>query len=349
MTKSPKMSIAYANKIVGMRNEDRTPTKWDTKSIGNSDLNLPDLRYKVAISVVDFGHSIRETAKKFGVSPGFVHYWKTRYEACLTLKENRKPCKIKNVFKSLSNRPKYVESKVRDSIRFDVKKHRIKYPFLGSTKIKKMGKINAACATIDKVLKEENLLVPGKKRKRNKTYGRFERSHSLDMVQIDYKKWKNGISSIFVFDDSSRTILGVKVSERQSAKDVVDLLDETFKFWKIKPKQILSDHGTEFYSVRGGKGRSLLDQYCAENGIQHITGRVRHPQTQGKIERCHSSCINEIESFGPIDTIEEMKDTMGRWVEFYNTERPHQSLNNDTPINAFFERLSSENFNLFLG
>jgi len=50
-----------------------------------------------------------------------------------------------------------------------------------------------------------------------------------------------------------------------------------------KPRHVITDHGTQFYSVRGGT--SSFDQYCHEMRIKHIMGGIAKPTTQGKIER----------------------------------------------------------------
>lgn len=111
---------------------------------------------------------------------------------------------------------------------------------------------------------------------------------------------------------------------------VIELVKEVIERYG-KPGRILSDHGTEFYSVTGGKGKSKLDIFCAENGIEHIMGRVRHPQTQGKMERTHRTASEEVCYFGDLDTLENAKKAFAKWLEYYNWERPHQSLGYVTP------------------
>ena len=103
-----------------------------------------------------------------------------------------------------------------------------------------------------------------------------------------------------------------------------------------RPKQILTDHGTEFYSVLGGKGRSKLDRWCKANGIDHIYSRVRHPQTNGKMERTHRSAKEEIPYFGSLSSLEEARRTFSKWIDYHNTGCPHQALSYDYPVNVYF-------------
>lgn len=49
-------------------------------------------------------------------------------------------------------------------------------------------------------------------------------------------------------------------------------------------------------------------------------GRVYHPQTQEKIEMSHGAVIKELGNFSPMETVEEVRETVVRWMEFYNTD-----------------------------
>lgn len=347
MTRNPSVSEAEAYKIIATKTDRKLGSKWDVKTHPMTGLSFTDLRFKVGEAVVRGGKKIRDVAKMYSISTGFVSKWSRYFRCRECLNDDYHKC-TNQVFLSISNRPKNVVSAIRDGIRDKVVELRNKYPFMGSAKIRKMLDIPHSCSTIDKIIRETGLAGKLVKRDRNKTYGRYERQHSFSMVQIDYKTWSKGIHSIWVIDDASRMILGHRVEDHQSAEDVIELLDETFKMWHIKPTQILSDHGTEFFSMKGGKGRSKLDRWCREKGIEHITGRVRHPQTQGKIERSHESANNEIECFGSMDTLADARKTISDWISFYNTERPHQALGYECPFDAFIEKLEGEQLESFI-
>lgn len=204
-----------------------------------------------------------------------------------------------------------------------------------------------SCTGIDDILRAEGLIRPGRMRN-NGYHGSIERSCSMTMVQIDYKTWPSGVRTLWIPDDSSRAILGYLVSSVQSAEEVLDLLESVFGFWGCYPEQILSDHGSEFYSVSGGKGASQLDRWCEKRGIRHIMGRVRHPRTQGKIERSHGTATHEILHFGGMGTVEEARETVAAWVDYYNNRRPHQALDDAYPMDEFIARLPEDRFERFL-
>jgi len=71
--------------------------------------------------------------------------------------------------------------------------------------------------------------------------------------------------------------------------------------------------------------------------MSHTRGRPYHPQTQGKIERWHRSLKNRIllENYYLPGELEER---IGEFVNYYNHERYHESLNNLTPANVFYGR-----------
>ena len=62
-----------------------------------------------------------------------------------------------------------------------------------------------------------------------------------------------------------------------------------------------------------------------------------HPQTQGKIERWHQTLKNRIlleHYFLPGDLEQQIQ----AFVEHYNHQRYHESLNNVTPADVYFGR-----------
>jgi len=117
------------------------------------------------------------------------------------------------------------------------------------------------------------------------------------------------------------------------AEDVRNTIDDALNIAGIYPEQmpkLLTDNGSCYIS-------SELNDFLEEQGIKHIRGSIRHPQTQGKIERYHRSMKNVIKLdvyFIP----EELKRKLAEFIYYYNYQRYHESLNNVAPADVYTGR-----------
>lgn len=69
-------------------------------------------------------------------------------------------------------------------------------------------------------------------------------------------------------------------------------------------------------------------------GVTHTRGKRYHPQTQGKIERYHRSIKNVI-NLQHYYLPSELEQEIERFVEHYNNQRYHESLDNLTPADVY--------------
>jgi transposase InsO family protein len=139
-----------------------------------------------------------------------------------------------------------------------------------------------------------------------------------------------------VLDDYSCYILAWKLCAGMAAKDVSDTLKlaldaSGLEAANVKHRpQLLSDNGPSYVSTE-------LKDWLDEHGMGHTRGRPYHPMTQGKIERWHRSMKNQVlleNYYLPGD----LKARIGEFVNYYNTERYHESLNNLTPEDVYTGR-----------
>jgi putative transposase len=194
-------------------------------------------------------------------------------------------------------------------------------------------------------LAEEN----AKKKKRRKPYIRYEREHSLSLVHLDWHTSRiNGKEVCVVLDDSSRFILAGGEFAVATAETSIGLVRKALEdYGEIRRiREVLTDHGTQFFANRldkNGESESAFGAFLAENGITHILAGVRHPQTNGKIEKWYHTYEKSRKIF----------DNFDRFVDWYNSTRYHESLDEkrylQTPEDAFWSRMPVEcNLNLFL-
>jgi len=121
-----------------------------------------------------------------------------------------------------------------------------------------------------------------------------------------------------------------------SAEDVTQTLDLAIAesgvehvYVRHRPR-LLSDNGPCYVSGE-------LKDYLSDNGLSHTRGRPYHPMTQGKIERYHRSMKNVLlldNYYCPDD----LKAEIEAFVEYYNYERYHESLDNVTPADVYTGR-----------
>ena len=139
-----------------------------------------------------------------------------------------------------------------------------------------------------------------------------------------------------VLDDYSRYIIAWKLCTSMRTSDVTDTLNLALEASgcdqatvRHKPR-LLSDNGPSYVS-------SDLATWLDNKKIDHIRGAPFHPQTQGKIERWHQTMKNRVlleNYYLPGDL--EMQ--IGAFVDYYNHQRYHESLNNVTPADVYFGR-----------
>jgi transposase InsO family protein len=96
-----------------------------------------------------------------------------------------------------------------------------------------------------------------------------------------------------------------------------------------KPR-LLSDNGFSYVSGE-------LDEWLGDQKMGHVRGAPYHLQTQGKIERWHQTLKNRIlleNYFFPAD----LEAQIEAFVDHYNHQRYHESIQNLTPADVYFGR-----------
>ena len=139
-----------------------------------------------------------------------------------------------------------------------------------------------------------------------------------------------------VLDDYSRYILAWKLCTTMTATDVSDTLELALESSGLdqapaqRRPRLLSDNGPCYIA-------SELGQWLEGQGMGHTRGKPYHPMTQGKIERYHRSMKNQVlleNYYLPGD----LEARLAAFVDYYNHERYHESLDNLTPADVYFGR-----------
>ncbi len=142
-----------------------------------------------------------------------------------------------------------------------------------------------------------------------------------------------------ILDDFSRYIISWKLCTTMKAEDVTDTLELALEasgcdqVHVLHKPRLLSDNGPSYVAGE-------LADWLKDRKMSHVRGAPFHPQTQGKIERWHQTLKNHIllENYYLPGDLEKQIEA---FVEHYNHQRYHESLNNVTPADAYFGRATA--------
>ncbi len=137
-------------------------------------------------------------------------------------------------------------------------------------------------------------------------------------------------------------VIAYDTFEHATTENALSVLKQAMKNHG-KPASIMTDHGSQFYAdtVKAKqKGVSDFEKRLVKLGHQQILAGVRHPQTNGKLERFHGEIQRRLLRFE--STMQRVSDPIDLFMKWYNMEGPHMSLdwdNSETPVQAFARKM----------
>jgi transposase InsO family protein len=162
-----------------------------------------------------------------------------------------------------------------------------------------------------------------------------------------------GVGKVYlhaVVDTYGSYAFGFLHTSKQPAAAVAVLHNDALPFYQerdLKVEAIITDNGREFC----GKDTHPYELYLELNDIEHRRTKVRHPQTNGFVERFNKTVLDEFfrTAFRTklYESVGVLQEDLDAWLLHYNTERTHQGYRNmgrrpiDT-INLFLEPVREE-------
>jgi transposase InsO family protein len=195
-------------------------------------------------------------------------------------------------------------------------------------------------SAIYRCLVRAGLVEPDQRRRRAERFKRWERAAPMELWQLDvvggflladgsHAKALTGI------DDHSRFCVSARLMARERTRAVCEGLAAALAAHGC-PSQVLTDNGRVFTGrFNHPPVEVLFDRICRENGIEHLLTAPRSPTTTGKIERFHRSLRAEFDTRRVFTSLRAAQQALDEWVNHYNTQRPHQSLDGATPAERF--------------
>jgi len=168
---------------------------------------------------------------------------------------------------------------------------------------------------------------------------RFSRAAPNDLWQMDAKgAYPLGdgrrCHALSILDDHSRFVVGLEALPVLRSDLVRAVLTRSFERYGV-PTAMLMDHGSPWWSTKGPAGLTALGVFLLKQGIRLIFGAVRHPQTQGKVERFHRTLGERLRWTGVPTTLRAFDRAFRLFVDEYNHVRPHAALRLEPPALHF--------------
>ncbi len=99
----------------------------------------------------------------------------------------------------------------------------------------------------------------------------------------------------------------------------------------IQFEAIMTDNGPEVSCGNGSKDNHPFERMLMELGIKHKRIKPYRPQTNGKIERFWRTLNDDLIEGTYFDSLNHFKQELEQYLLYYNTARPHQAINGNTP------------------
>ena len=165
----------------------------------------------------------------------------------------------------------------------------------------------------------------------------FERAKPNQLWQTDLftfvlKRQNRRVHLVAFMDDHSRFIVAWGLHATASTALVVEVLRTGLASYGA-PEEVLTDNGPQYITWRG---TSRFSKECQQRGIKQIVATPRRPQTLGKVERFWGTLWRECLEQAIFLDLEDARRRIGHFIDHYNFQRPHGSLDKLVPADRFF-------------
>lgn len=297
-------------------------------------------REALVLYVLDEGSTRKSAAAAFRVSAKTVAKWVDRFQ-----REGR------GGLLDRSSRPQRSPRRVADSIQQRVvelrRERKAAFWIARETRL--------STATVSRILRRARL---SRWRDLNPPppVVRYEHDHPGDLLHLDIKgmtrftevsqrgdgrlrgKRKHpGFCALHIAIDDRSRVAFTRMMPDQKAETTIGFLRDAASFFaerKVQIKALLTDNGSAY---RSHKFRAA----CDHMQLKHRRTRPYTPRTNGKAERFIQTALREWAYAQHWSSSEERDQQLQPWVEFYNHQRPHGSLDYKTPVSRLPQGITS--------
>lgn len=302
---------------------------------GEARAYTPEYKLRVCKAGVDNKLSADEIQKTFGLGASTWYRWKKLYQ------QGGEKALVDDGSTAVRGKKKPL-SPAELKLQAQVLATKQQYPFFGVGRIwvwlRRTMFLPISHRFVRKTLAENNLLEPQEKRKRRAPKPKaFERARPNQLWQSDITAFQiaKGLRVYLIgfMDDHSRYMVGWGLYAGQSGGLVLEVFRNAISTYG-RPEEVLTDNGRQY---RSWQGITDFQRELQREGIKHITSRPHHPQTLGKIEGFWGHMKREFLRRVVMGGLEDMRERMSHWINYYNFQRPNQGIDNATPAERFFK------------
>lgn len=286
---------------------------------------VKQLREEFARRALANEKSLAALCREYGISRVTGTKWRNRFRDGLTMGDQ-------------SRRPFSTPNRISSNMEEKIISYRIAEPALGALKIHRMmqndGVVNIPCQrTINDVLKR-NGLITQEASNASTPHQRFEKDEPNEMWQADFKgdfllQNNQRCFPLSIIDDCSRFCICADAKENVQLNGTKDSFEQVFRQYGL-PKVLLCDNGHPWGSSQSSS-ITRFEVWLMEHSVLPVHIRIRHPQTQGKVERFNGSYKQERLKFYIPKDMTDAQICREEYRNFYNHRRPHHALNLDVP------------------
>ncbi len=131
------------------------------------------------------------------------------------------------------------------------------------------------------------------------------------------------IRTLNLIDQFNRKCLKIEISRNMPSRKVIEIVGKAIDEYG-KPLGIRTDNGPEFTS-------GLFQNWLEENEIDWIKIQKGKPQQNAIVERFNKTYREDVLDSNLFFTVAQAREITDRWVEEYNSDRPHEALKYQTP------------------
>ena len=292
----------------------------------------PDFRVKVVKTSLEKKLSGKEALELFQVGASTLSKWKSIF-----LKQGE--AALRSYGESRRREKKPLPPEAQEKLRSHVLKAKRDHPYFGVLRVWKWllrtAFLPVTFRQVRHTLAEADLIAKVKKKRKPRKPRGFERLKPNDLWATDITQFDlAGGMTVYVIafiDDHSRYIVSWGIYAACATELVLEVLRKGIAMYG-RPNDMLSDHGPQFWVRRG---KTQFQKFLQREDINDI--KASTPEGNGKIEAFWASMKEEfVEATKRKGDLDEVRDRLSHWMNFYNFQRPHGEID-CAPAERYFQ------------